>query len=118
MARNATLTAPSRSCDYRREIGQTLTDLRLAQRQGGYGPDILYLVNELAILFEDMFCLFEQELHQQDGVDITALQFQHEAFLADFCDLAEEIRTNNGEIPNAFFSLVETGPYAGPALAA
>ncbi|MBR9825898.1 MAG: hypothetical protein GYB36_08870 [Alphaproteobacteria bacterium] len=118
MAQNATLFVPCRTGEIRRQIDETLLELRVAQGEGGHGPRILYTVNELAVLYEDLFETLEQALSEQDGSDLSSISFQHEAFLADFCDLADEIRALNGEVPNAFFALLRDGPYAGPAIAA
>lgn len=118
MRPTASVFFPNRSSDFRRLIDDTLIDIRAIQGQGGDGPRVLCLVNELAGYFEDLFEVFEGELRDQDGIDIGPIGDLHEAFLADYCDLAEDIRANNGEIPNAFFALVESGPYTRPSLAA
>lgn len=118
LPRSIHLRIPHEDSGYQSGIEAILMDLRLAQRQGGFGPDILFLVNELAIAFEEHFDAVECALSEQDGAQSGAISFQHAAFLADFADLAEDIRQSNGEIPNAFFSLIEYGPYRSAARAA
>ena len=108
----------SRMIDGANTISELVSAMRRAQQDGGFAPEILMLVNELAIAFEDAFEALERDISEQDGANFALVNAQHAAFLTEFAELADEIRVSNGEISNAFFALVETGPYEAPAIAA
>lgn len=100
------------------EIEQILTAIRTEQTQGSDGPQLLMLINELCAAYEMLFEGLEIAIGDQDGVSPRFIARQHQTFLNELANHAEESRCQNGELSNAFFDFLEMGPYQTPAFAA
>jgi hypothetical protein len=100
------------------EIEQILTAIRAEQSRGGDGPQLLMLINELCVAYETLFEGLEIAISDQDGVSPRFIERQHQTFLSELVNYADESRCQNGELSNAFFHFLEMGPYQTSALAA
>ncbi|WP_300531515.1 hypothetical protein [Maricaulis sp.] len=100
------------------EIEKILDAIRIEQHHGGDGPQLLMLINDLCVAYETLFECLETAIADQDGVSPLFIARQHQGFLTELANFAEDSRSQNGELSNAFFHFLEMGPYQTPALAA
>ncbi|WP_300555765.1 hypothetical protein [Maricaulis sp.] len=100
------------------EIEKIVTALRVEQSEGGDGPHLLMLINELCAAYETLFEDLAIAISDRDGVSSRFIERQHEAFLSELVNYADESRCQNGELSTAFYHFLEMGPYQTSALAA
>ena len=100
------------------EIEQVLNAIRVEQYSGADGPQLLMWINELCAAYETLFECLEVAIGDQDGVSPLFIARQHQTFLTELAHFADDSRSQNGELSNAFFHFLEMGPYQTPALAA
>lgn len=74
------------------------------------GPTILAIVNDIAVAFEGLFSAGPEQ-----SSNVAEARDDYLVLIARF---AEEIRSNNGEVPEEFFALLDTDPLAQIRLAA
>ena len=93
-----------------KHIMDLIAELRHAQQSLACGPEILMLVNELAISCETLFEDRERLLVEASDREFALIRDMHAEFLISFADFADQIRANNGELDEAFFNLLAEGP--------
>ncbi len=93
-----------------KQIMELIAELRHAQQSLACGPEILMLVNELALACESLFEDRERLLADNADRDSDLIRDMHAEFLLNFAEFADQIRITNGEIDDGFFHLLSEGP--------
>lgn len=106
--------APASTVELSRAIMCLVDELRLAQSACLDGPQILLLVNELAVACEDLFETREAEIGSDGSDRLDPVRLMHSRFLDAFAEYAEQIRARNGMLDKRFFDFLDDGPL--PAL--
>lgn len=114
----ANTDTPANVLDQSKQIADLLDELRLAQHELASGPEILMIVNELALCCEALFEDREALIQNPDSPAAREIRDMHEDFLLSFARFADQIRATNGEIDDAFFDFLAHGPVSALRLAA
>ena len=114
----ANVDTPANVLDQSKQIADLMDELRLAQPELAGGPEILMIVNELALCCEALFEDREALIRDPESPAARAIRDMHEDFLLSFARFADHIRATNGEIEDEFFRFLTHGPVSALRLAA
>jgi hypothetical protein len=91
------------------QVQSLVEDMEHAKTDLAGGPDVLFLVNELAVLCETLFDTHASDAARTGDARAVTYRREHETFLSEYSGFAEEVRASNGELSDEFFEFLQRG---------